>query len=392
VPTRMSIKLAAFAAATPLVFALSPVGSALAAGSTVLNLQLNEKAGAKVARDSSGLKHNGTIGSHVTMNGAYADWDRHSPAEGIDYGLKHLIIIPDAANGSLDPGSGNFSITLRFRTKDSFGNVLQKGQATTAGGQVKFQIPGGKLSCMFKTPTGTATATSGTHLLNDNQWHVVRCDRTPTSVTMYVDGVRTGRSNHNTGTLNNTKPWSIGGKAQCDAVKVSCDYFAGEIDYVTMNKAGFVTGTAGNDDLRGTPRSDTITALAGDDNVHARAGADKVSGGDGDDTVSAVLGNDRVFGGRGRDVLRGGSGADLLVDGPGHDRLLGGSGADALTVGGAADVASGGSGNDKIVVYRDGLPDRINCGRGAHDRAAYTGHREGHDTYVNCEKIVAYTP
>lgn len=223
-------------AAASLIFTLLPASSTSAVASPVLNLQLNEKAGATVARDASGLNHHGTIGSHVTMNGAHADWDRHSPSEGISYGVRHLITIPDAANGSLDPGSGNFSITLRLRTKDSFGNVLQKGQATTAGGQVKFQIPGGRLSCMFKTASGTATASSGTKLLNDNVWHVVRCDRTPTSVTMYVDGVRTSRINHTTGSLNNTKPWSIGGKPECNGQTVSCDYFAGEVDYVTMTK------------------------------------------------------------------------------------------------------------------------------------------------------------
>lgn len=230
-PTRL---LFATALASCALGVATTTGSA--AGTQVLDLKLNESAGATVARDASGQGHHGTIGSHVKMNGSFADWDRHSPSEGISYGLKHLITIPDAANGSLDPGSGNFSITLRFRTSNSFGNVLQKGQATTPGGQVKFQIPKGKLSCMFKTASGTATASSGTRLLNDNAWHVVRCDRTPTSVTMYVDGVRTSRINHSTGNLNNTKPWSIGGKPQCNGATVSCDYFAGEIDYVRMTK------------------------------------------------------------------------------------------------------------------------------------------------------------
>jgi len=236
VSKKTPIKLATIAAAISLSVVLSPAVNTQAAGTSVLNLQLNEKVGATIARDTSGQNHNGTIGSHIKMNGAFADWDRHSPAEGIAYGLKHLITIPDAANGSLDPGISNFSITLRFRTSENFGNVIQKGQATTAGGQVKFQIPKGKLSCMFKTPSGTATAGSGTKLLNDNQWHVVRCDRTPTSVTMFVDGVQTGRNNNPTGALNNAKPWTIGGKSECNAVTVSCDYFAGEVDYVTMTK------------------------------------------------------------------------------------------------------------------------------------------------------------
>jgi hypothetical protein len=89
---------------------------------------------------------------------------------------------------------------------------------------------------MFKTPDGTATAGSGTTPLNDNLWHTVRWDRTPTSVTMYVDGVKTGRSNKYTANLNNKKPWMIGGKTECDAVLVTCDYFAGDIDYVRLTK------------------------------------------------------------------------------------------------------------------------------------------------------------
>lgn len=217
-----------------------PTTGAQAAGNTVLDLQLNESSGATVAHDASVFDHDGAIGSHLVMNGTYAHWDRHSPGEGVYYGAKHLITIPDAADGSLDPGNGNFSVEIRFRTKENFGNVIQKGQSHTVGGQVKFQIPGGRLTCMFRTPQGIATAGSGAKLLNDNVWHTVRCDRTPSSVTMYVDGVKVSRNNNATGTLNNTKPWTIGGKLNCDtgggSTADSCDYFAGDIDYVRMTK------------------------------------------------------------------------------------------------------------------------------------------------------------
>ena len=144
--------------------------------------------------------------------------------------------MPDAADGSADPGTGNFSVTLRYRTTSKIGNVIEKGQATTAGGQVKFQQPKGVMGCMFKTPTGTATATSGAKVLTDGAWHIVRCDRTPTSVTMFVDGARTGSINHTTGNLDNAKPWTIGGKSECNGRTVSCDYFAGDIDYVKITK------------------------------------------------------------------------------------------------------------------------------------------------------------
>ena len=210
-----------------------------ASGSAVtLDLQLNESAGSTVARDGSGLGHHGTIGSHIKMNGSYADFDRHAPSEGIYYGAAHLLTVKDAGDGSLDPGNGRFTVEVRYRTTDSFGNVVQKGQATTSGGQVKLQQPKGIMNCMFKSPSGQAAIGSKTPL-NDGQWHVVRCVRTPTDVTMYVDGALRNRIQKPTGTINNTKPWTVGGKLDCDAASSGaedCDYFPGDVDYVRLTK------------------------------------------------------------------------------------------------------------------------------------------------------------
>lgn len=222
--------------AAAVLTSVAGVGSAAgsgSSGSTVLDLQLNEPAGAAVAHDASGYGNDGSIGSRVTTNGAYADFPYVQPNT-VSYGLSQLITIPDAP--SLDPGQSTFTITMRYRTTHGFGNILQKGQAKSPGGQVKLQQPKGKLTCMFKTAAGTATAGSGTTPLDDGNWHDITCVRTTSSVTMYVDGVRTGRTNHTTGDLNNAKPWIIGGKPNCDGTKVTCDYFAGDIDYVTLSQ------------------------------------------------------------------------------------------------------------------------------------------------------------
>lgn len=271
----MRLKFATFvvAAAAAMVMAVPLTSGAATDSVYVLDLSLNEPAAATTAVDASGMGHDGDIGSHVVMNGAYADWDRHPPGEGVPYGLEHLITVPDADDGSLDPGAGDFTVEFRFKTKENFGNIMQKGQARTVGGQVKFQIPKGKLSCMFRTPEGIATATSGATLLNDDLWHDVRCVRTSTSVTLYADGVQVGRKNGFTGNLDNKKPWTIGGKHECDAVIVTCDYFAGEIDYVKMTKAGsdgggepadttapVVTSTTPAADAVGAPRDSDVTA------------------------------------------------------------------------------------------------------------------------------------
>lgn len=234
--TAFRTAVVACAAAAALLPAMS--GTASVNAGQVLALELNSTG--SVAEDTSGRNHDGEIGDHVVMktdgNVGFADFDRHPPGEGIPYGFDHLIAVPDAPDASLDPGTGDFTIEFRFRTKEKFGNVLQKGQARTAGGQVKFQIPKGKLSCMFKGSGGRATAGTGSWLLNDNEWHTVRCERTSTSVTLYVDGVRAGRKRGLTGNINNMKHWTFGGKHECDAVRVTCDYFAGEIDYVRMWK------------------------------------------------------------------------------------------------------------------------------------------------------------
>ena len=238
----MRISKAAIGGATALAcLALSVPGSATADGPVaVLDYQFNEAAGAKTALDASGMGHNGAIGSHVRSNGSWADWDRHPPGEGVYYGADHLVMVPDERDGSLDPDGENFTIEFRIRTTDKFGNILQKGQARTWGGQVKFQQPKGYISCMFKSPSSRASTRSKT-FTSDGQWHVIRCERTADKVELYVDGVLSNRIRKPSGTINNSKPWTIGGKFDCDTSLSttgadSCDYFPGDLDYVRMWK------------------------------------------------------------------------------------------------------------------------------------------------------------
>ena len=56
--------------------------------------------------------------------------------------------------------------------------------------------------------------------LNDNAWHVLGCVKTPTSVELWVDGVRVGRKNGAVGYIDNDFPMTIGGKISCDQDKV----------------------------------------------------------------------------------------------------------------------------------------------------------------------------
>ena len=117
---------------------------------------------------------------------------------------------------------------------------MQKGQAKAPGGQVKFQQPGGYVSCLFKNSTSQAAIKSSI-ATNDGQWHVIRCERTTSEVRLYIDGVFNKRIVKPTGNINNTKPWTIGGKFECDTSDPtvgadSCDYYPGDIDWIRITK------------------------------------------------------------------------------------------------------------------------------------------------------------
>jgi hypothetical protein len=225
--------LAAALGAATVVTTLAAASTAYAAQVKVLDLELNEPSGATVAVDTSGQNHNGRIGSLVRMNGSFAHFPLN-PGD-VDLNAAPLILVNDAADGSLDPGSGAFTVEMRYRT--TYGeNVLQKGQATTTGGQWKMQLERRGFVCLVKTAAGSAAAGSGSTPVKDGNWHTVKCVRTPTSVDFYVDGKRTGHSSHTTGTLNNSRPWSLGGKENCNGSPVTCDYFNGDVDYVRMWK------------------------------------------------------------------------------------------------------------------------------------------------------------
>jgi hypothetical protein len=219
----------AFAVATP-------VDAAIDQG--VADWQLNERAGIRTMANSLGTGMNGTIGAHVLVGIALSGGTGYRfpyikpntpPAD-----PEHVVRV--AHDSRLNPGSGNFAVEFRMRTTHSFGNVIQKGQAGSPGGYWKFQQPSGTISCLFRGSAGSSTASSGTVRVNDGAWHTVRCERTSSSVIMTVDGAVTGRNRNATGTIANTRPVTIAGKLNCDQVEITCDYFAGDIDYVRIER------------------------------------------------------------------------------------------------------------------------------------------------------------
>lgn len=198
--------------------------------------EMNEPAGTDVMLDDTGNGRDGTVGSaiitgHDTGSEVGYRWTFKPPNQ-LPVEPERLVTVPDSAG--VDPQDQVFTITFRYRTTQNFGNYFQKGQARTPGGQIKIQGPKGKVGCMFRGSLGR-TATSSRTPLNDGEWHVVACRRDSNGVTMYVDGEFRNRNRKASGYIDNSFPLTIGGKPKCDQVKITCDYFTGEFDYIRID-------------------------------------------------------------------------------------------------------------------------------------------------------------
>jgi hypothetical protein len=221
------------------VGALAP--PAQAATSVLADWRMNEPTGATTMTDSSGNGITGDIGDEVvtgvSVDGAvgyrFARLVPNTPPAHPE----HNVLV--AHDDRLQPaGRAEFVVEVRMRTGNKFGNLVQKGQATSRGGYWKIQLPQAEPSCLFRGPTGITNAVRARGLpLNDNRWHVVRCEVTPTEVRLYVDGAFIGRNRGTTGRIANTQLFSIGGKYNCDQVTVTCDYFGGDVDYVRIERS-----------------------------------------------------------------------------------------------------------------------------------------------------------
>lgn len=199
---------------------------------------MNEGPGATVMSDSGPRGLNGTVNPTGVMTGwtdgtaTGYNWVRRPPTDPPP-SPERIVQVPD--NVYLDPGgSGTFVVQIRYRTKEKFGNIIQKGQSHTVGGQWKIQNPKGIPSCLFRSQAGSQVATGALTPLNDNAWHVLTCVKTPTSVTLYVDGIYRNKKNGTTGPIDNKKPVTVGGKIECDQVTVTCDYYSGQVDWVKI--------------------------------------------------------------------------------------------------------------------------------------------------------------
>jgi len=226
---------AVLAGATLLVTA-SPADAA--ATTLVASWQMNEAGGARVMADSSGHGITGAIGSAVatgvqTSGTIDYQWSSVNPTAPPPK-PERLVQVN---NSALNPGTRDYAVTIRYRTTHSYGNIIQKGQNATAGGYFKFEQPNGFITCLFKGATGQQRAIVSKIALNDGAFHTVRCERTTNQLTMTIDSSTKYTLTGPTGGISNTIPLTIGGKLNCDQIKVTCDYFAGTIDWITIESS-----------------------------------------------------------------------------------------------------------------------------------------------------------
>jgi Ca2+-binding RTX toxin-like protein len=118
-------------------------------------------------------------------------------------------------------------------------------------------------------------------------------------------------------------------------------------------RLSFVTGSAGDDTIRGANSATMLSGGAGNDRLEGRDAGGMLQGEDGADTLLGGSGQDNIYGGAGSDLLEGGDGDDFMVGSlgletlPGDDTLLGRGGNDFLTDSdGGENILRGGEGND----------------------------------------------
>jgi hypothetical protein len=229
--------VAVLAGALGLSLLTIPAGHAGRSPNSVLRWDMNEAPGSEVMLERSG-RLNGMVGADVNtgrqVDGATNYGFPFAKPDTPPANPEHLVVVPH--NKRMNPGRKRFKVIVRFRTKQNFGNLLQKGQARTAGGYWKFQMPSGKLQCLFRGGDRSVRTASSVTPLNDGEWHRVVCIRTKKKVKMKVDGELRSTRVGPTGRIRNTKPLTIAGKGDCNQVSVGCDYFTGGIDYVKIVK------------------------------------------------------------------------------------------------------------------------------------------------------------
>lgn len=210
--------------------------------------QMDETTGSTQMADASLNALHGTIGPDVVLHEATltGGWAYRFRGDWWVVNDGRLVLWEDDAR--LDPGTEAYAVTIRVKTGAVNTNIIQKGQANQSGGYWKLEVHNGWPRCHFTDENRVIRAIGFINDVRpetkvaDGDWHTLRCERTTTGVRMTIDyGEPTALTKFLRGTLgrvDNTRPMSLGGKVDCDVTTVTCDYYAGAVDWLTIERPG----------------------------------------------------------------------------------------------------------------------------------------------------------
>jgi hypothetical protein len=189
-----------------------------------------DEVGSPTAIDSSGNGNHGT-NYNVVGDGQGYTFD----------GRDSRVIVPSST--SLNPGAADFSwgVTLSMTVAPDAGDsydVLRKGLVGTKGGNYKLEVKNSNGKAIARCATksfradGTkvSAAIQGSTNLADGAQHVIKCARTSTTITLYVDSLkpRTNSYAGGLGSISNSADLALGAKAEGSA-STGFDWFEGRI-------------------------------------------------------------------------------------------------------------------------------------------------------------------
>lgn len=230
-----------------LAILLTWVMSGSAFADVIGHWEMDEEQGSTQMIDSSGNELHGDIGSSVVLHEANpTGWGYRFKGDWWIVNPERLVTWQE--DDRLDPGTEPYAVTIRVKTGALDPNIIQKGQNNQRGGYFKFVLKKGWPRCHFEDETGKTLAIGFVNDVRpetkvaDTEWHTLRCEKTATGVRVTIDyGEPDAISKFKRGTLgviNNSQPMFLGGKLFCDGSTVTCDYFAGAVDWLTIERPG----------------------------------------------------------------------------------------------------------------------------------------------------------
>jgi hypothetical protein len=185
--------------------------------------------GAMIMVDDSGHSNNGIL-QDVAANAGFYTFN----------GSTSRVVVPDNPDGSLDPGTADFSYSVRVRTTtvpdDVAGDydLLRKGLGSTKGGYFKVELypnssnTKARALCQAQGTKGAAKLVGSANLA-DGAWHTITCKKKPSALNMYVDGALTATKPNTIGSIANAAALTIGAK------DIGGDWFRGDMDDATVS-------------------------------------------------------------------------------------------------------------------------------------------------------------